>query len=348
MSDDPRLDRLFAQRLAGAPARSPEEVVGHLLGVQAQDERGFRLAVRSRTEGVTAADVDRALSQRRSLVVTWLQRGTLHLVRPDDYWWLHPLTAPRVTTGNDRRLAQLGVDRRQVERGVDTITEALAVEGPLTRHQLRDRLDRAGVPTVGQALIHLVATASLRGLVVRVGGEQAYVLVAEWLGPPPPPADRPEALTRLARRYLIGHGPASDRDLATWAGVTLGDARAGLRSLADEVVEGPSGWVLASTPPATGAFPPPRLLGAFDPLLHGWGSREPFVGGHAGVVTTNGIFRPVALVDGRVVATWTIPGGTVTIQPFQRLTRPVRAALAEDAVGVLAYLGLPPRRTVVL
>ncbi len=207
------------------------------------------------------------------------------------------------------------------------------------------------MPTAGQALIHLLATASLRGLVVRgpvIGGEHAYVSVVEWLGPPPRPVDRPEALARLARRYLVGHGPASDRDLATWAGVTLGDARAGLRALSDEVVEGPYGWAPVSTPPATGAFPPPRLLGAFDPLLHGWVSREPFVGGHAGVVTTNGIFRPVALVNGRAVATWTIPGGTVTMQPLERLSRPVRAALAEDAAGVLAYLGLPPRPAVVL
>ena len=104
---------------------------------------------------------------------------------------------------------------------------------------------------------------------------------------------------------------------------------------------------MASALPATGAFPPPRLLGAFDPLLHGWVSREPFVGGHAGVVTTNGVFRPVALVDGRVVATWTMPGGVVTIEPLAPLTRAVRRGLAEDAADVLRYLGLEPRPVVV-
>ncbi len=344
--DDPRLDRLVSQRLAGPRAGSAEQVVGHLLGIQAQDERGFRLAVRSRTEGLLAADVDRGLTERRALVVTWLQRGTLHLVRSEDYWWLHPLTAPRAVAGNNRSLDQLGVDRRLVERGVDVMLSSIAGGGPQTRHQLRDRLDRAGVPTAGQALIHLVATASLRGLVVRgpmVDGEQAYVSVADWLGPPPPPVDRPDALARLARRYLVGHGPASDRDLAKWAGITLGDARLGLRALDDEVVRVPSGWALATTTPATGPFPPPRLLGAFDPLLHGWVSREPFVGGDVGVVTSNGIFRPVALAHGRVVATWTLPGGTVTIKPLEPLAGAVRAGLEADAAEVLAYLGLDPR-----
>jgi cobalamin biosynthesis Mg chelatase CobN len=36
-----------------------------------------RLAVRTRTAGLTAVDVDRALSDERSLAVTWPNRGTL-------------------------------------------------------------------------------------------------------------------------------------------------------------------------------------------------------------------------------------------------------------------------------
>ncbi len=86
-------ERLTAQALAGEPLRSPEAVAERLLAVQGQDPRGARLAVRARTEGVTAADVDRALSEERSLLITWLNRGTLHLVRSEDYPWLHALTA---------------------------------------------------------------------------------------------------------------------------------------------------------------------------------------------------------------------------------------------------------------
>ena len=349
-SDDPRLNRLTAQGLAGRRPGTVEDVVGHLLGVQAQDERGFRLAIRSRTEGLVATDVDRALTERRSVVVTWLQRGTLHLVRSEDYWWLHPLTASRTVSRNRQRLTQLGLEDGEVERGVETIMATLASEGPRTRHQLGDRLDAAGVPTAGQALIHLLIAASLRGLVVRgpvMNGEHAYVSVTEWLGRPPPALDRVEALARLARRYLEGHGPATEHDLAKWAGITVGDARHGLDSLTAEVVDGPFGLTLRATPPASGPFPPPRLLGSFDPLLHGWVSREPFVGRHAGVVTTNGIFRPVALAGGRVVAVWALPGGVVTIEPLEGLSGPVRRGLEEDAADVARYLGLEPRPMVV-
>ena len=83
------------------------------------------------------------------------------------------------------------------------------------------------------------------GHVVRgpfVGGTQAYVLTSDWLGGVDP-VPREEALARLARRYLAGHGPADDRDLAKWSGLPLGDARAGLRAIAAELVERPEGGV---------------------------------------------------------------------------------------------------------
>src|SRR5205823_7955905 len=95
---------------------------------------------------------DRALTKERSLVVTWLNRGTLHLVRSEDYPWLHALTTPPLFTTNARRLAQTGVTPDAAERAVAVVERSLAEEGPLTRAQLRDRIAAASVPTEGQAL----------------------------------------------------------------------------------------------------------------------------------------------------------------------------------------------------
>ena len=342
-TDSIRIRRLTAQGLAGPRARTAEAAVGRLLAVQAQDERGFRLAIRSRTTGITAGDVDEALDTGQ-LLVTWLNRGTLHLVRSDDYRWLHRLTAPRVVNGVERRLRQLGVDARDQERGVDVIVGSLESAGPLDRRALRDRLDAEGVPTAGQALIHLLAVTSLRGLVVRgpvVGGRHAFVAVDDWLGPAPAAVDRDDALGRLARRYLEGHGPATPRDLAAWAGITLGDARTACARVADEVHEIPGGLVTGTIRP--GDLPrsvPPRLLGPFDPVLHGWHDRAPFVGRHRSVVTANGIFRAVCLVGGRVVGTWTLPSGRVEITLLEAVGARERAALVEDSVDVQRFLGL--------
>src|SRR5438270_11988786 len=104
MSHDVQQARLTAQLLAGEPAPTAEDAVRRILAVQGQDPRGFRLAVRSRTTGVTAADVAAGLTDRRSLVVSWLNRGTLHLVAAEDYRLLHLLTTPQLATSNPTRL----------------------------------------------------------------------------------------------------------------------------------------------------------------------------------------------------------------------------------------------------
>ena len=98
------------------------DVAERLLAVQGQDPRGARLAVRARTAGLAAADVDRALTEDRSLLITWLNRGTLHLVRSEDY----PLAAgaddaAAADQQHDARLRQEGVSEAAAERGMETI-----------------------------------------------------------------------------------------------------------------------------------------------------------------------------------------------------------------------------------
>jgi Winged helix DNA-binding domain len=340
-------ERLTAQLLAGEPARDPLAVTRRLLAVQGQDARGARLAIRARSSGLTAADVDIELSERRSLLITWLNRGTLHLVCSEDYAWLHALTAPRLSTACARRLAHVGVTPAAAERGVQAIERALASDGPLTRAQLRERIAAARVRTEGQALVHILMLATLRGLTVRgpmAGNEHAYALVADWLGPSPN-VERESALAELARRYLAGHQPADERDLARWSGLALRDARAGLQAIAGELRDRSDGLFELkrrgrARAPAPVELPAPRLLGAFDPLLLGWCSREDVVGENKTLITVNGLFRPFALVRGRAAAIWKIAKREVVLEPFARLTRADTDALHADAGDVLRYLAL--------
>ena len=333
-------ERLTSQLLAGPPARDPVAVAERLLAIQGQDPRGARLAVRARTKGLTAADVDRALTVDRSLLITWLNRGTLHLVRSEDYPWLHALTTPPLLTGNARRLAQLGVQPSAADRGVAIIESSLAEEGPLTSKQLRERLQAAKIRAEGQALAHVVGLAALRGVLVRgpmVGKQHAYVLTKDWLGNAPP-VDRDRALAELARRYLSGHGPAGDRDLAKWAGLPLRDVRAGLAAISPELEQRGGGLVHLKKAPPAAELPPPRLLGAFDPVLLGWTSRQHLVGSHGRLIADNGLFRPFALVRGKAVGTWSLQAGNVVLTPFDRLIRADAAALDTDAAAVAQFL----------
>lgn len=329
--------------LARPSARDPVSVAHRLLAIQAQDLRGARLALRARTKGLSVAHIDQAMTEDRSLVITWLNRGTLHLVRSEDYWWLQALTTPQLFTGNARRLAQEGVAPAAAARGVAVITHTLAQHGPQTRLQLRERLARARVRVEGQALVHILMLASLRGITVRgpmIGSDHAYVLVRDWLGQPPS-LDREAALGELARRYLAGHGPAGDRDLAKWAGLSLGDARAALKAIGSGLRERPDGLLDLARRRSRVELPSPRLLGPWEPILVGWSSRGWLLGSEEKLVTVNGLFRPFALVRGRAVATWSMRGREPTIAPFERLSRTEMAGLEADALDVVRFLGGP-------
>jgi hypothetical protein len=121
--------------------------------------------------------------------------------------------------------------------------------------------------------------------------------------------------------------------------VSLGDARAGLSSIAPELDQRGDGLVdLRGRTPA-GGLPPPRLLGAFEPVLLGWSSRDVVVGEDERFLVSGGIFRPFALVQGRAAATWTISKQNAALTPFRRLTRAEREALEADAREVMRFLG---------
>jgi hypothetical protein len=331
--------RFAAQLLTDRSATSAEQVAERLLAIQAQDPRGARLAIRSRTLGLHASDVDRALDDR-SLVITTLNRGTLHLVRPDDYWWLQQLTTPQLASGSVRRLGQEGVPAQDAVRSL-TVLATLLADGPKTRAELREGLAAAGLRVEGQAFIHQIYQAALDGLLVRgpmVGAEHAFVLVRDWLGKPPKPLVREKALALLARRYLAGHAPAEPRDLAKWAGITLGDARTGFEGVGPDLVRRSDGLAELVGAVHTDELPPPRLLGTFEPVLLGWTSRAEILGADQTLVSTNGIFKAFALVDGLAVGSWGYAGGKLTVTPFRPLHDAVAEALEADALEVTAFL----------
>ena len=340
-----RRRRAVAQLLAGARGETAACVVRRLLAVQAQDLRAARLAVRARSDGLTAADVDRALAEG-SLVVGWLQRGTLHLVLGEDYGWLLGLTAPTQARTSVRRLAEEGLSVDAADRALALVERALAAEGPLTRAALAERLSAGGIRAEGQALAHLLRLGALRGSVVLGPPDreaQAFVLARDWLAAPPPTelagTAREEALAELALRYLAGHGPASATDLAAWSGLPLGEARSGLRSIGSELVELAGGLVDLRRRQGSEASPAPRLLPAFDPYLLGWKDRTFAVPvRHARRVHPGGgVLRAVATVDGIAVGTWTMRRGgrlAVAIDFFSRVPAEAAAALEADTADM--------------
>jgi hypothetical protein len=339
MSADVLVARFESQFLGEQRGADAREVCGRLLAVQAQDLRCARLAIRARTSGLTVSDIDRQLNDG-SLVIGWLNRGTLHLVRREDYWWLHALTTPALFVANARRLAQTGVTADDAERGVSLIEQALGSDGPLSRDQLRGRLDAAGVPTAGQALVHVLMLACLRGIAVRgpvVDRRHAYVLARQWLGPPRS-VDREAALAELARRYLVGHAPATDRDLAKWAGLPLRDARVGLSGIRPSLVVRGDGLLELEGTAGDGA-PRAALLDRWDPVLVGWHSRECLLALYPRVASPEAHYRPFAYLSAQAVALWSLREGDIELEkPFIALNHRQRRELGADAADLVRFL----------
>ncbi|MFL5693014.1 MAG: DNA glycosylase AlkZ-like family protein, partial [Ktedonobacteraceae bacterium] len=75
-----RLLHLRAQRLAPPPSSavaSVVQIVKGMCGIQAQEASAAALAVRVRSTGLVAADVERARVEERTVIRTWGLRGTL-------------------------------------------------------------------------------------------------------------------------------------------------------------------------------------------------------------------------------------------------------------------------------
>ena len=323
-----------------------------LLAVQAQDLHAARRALRARTRRLTAVDVDRALTDERSIIMAWLGRGTLHMVSREDYPWMLALTAPRQATDSDRRLAQEGISGADAERALRAIEEALSDAGPLTRPELAARVAAQGIRTEGQAMPHLLRRAALRGTAVLGpirGARQAFALTRDWLDAEPATglagAERDSALAELGRRYLAGHGPATAGDLAYWAGLPLRDARAGLEAIAGELAELDDGLVELAAGGATPRRIAPRLLPAFDAYMLGWKDRRFAVPAEQiPRVYSGGMVSPAATADGRMVGTWRAARRgrrlALEIEPFEELPSGVEDGLRGEAGDVARFEGL--------
>src|SRR3954464_5408202 len=214
-----RLDR----RAAGVA-----ELVRHMVGIQAQEPRAGGLSIRARTERVTAEDVRRALEDERSIVRTWAMRGTIHFVATEDVSWLHELLAPLSMLGQLRALDMLEVPLDDRPRAVMVIRDALAAHGRLTRAELCEHLEGAGIATSGQRAAHLPRLAALEGHVCfgpMRAAKDTYALLEDWLPVRGPRLDRDAALAELARRYARAYAPAEVADMAAWSGLTVRELR---------------------------------------------------------------------------------------------------------------------------
>jgi uncharacterized protein YcaQ len=355
--DQIRLLRLRAQRLTSKPRNTVPDVarlVKELCGIQAQDAHAAPLALRVRSAGLVAADVERARVQERTIIRTWGQRGTLHLLATEDLGWLLPLFGPVFIAASRRRRAELGLDEDTCARGIRVIRDVLASKGPLTRTELVEQLTVHGMRVEGQARPHLLSRAALEGVICLGpdrGTEPTYVLLSDWVDLEHT-LSQEVASAELACRYLEAYGPATPEDMGTWSGMPISTIRAAWRHIADQLMEveigGSAAWMLKTRAAWLDEPPTPDqvvcLLPGFDIYLLGYQNRDLAVPRqHAKRLNAGGgILHPRLLVDGRAVGTWKSQRKKnhldVIVEPFDQLAPEVYPGLEAEVTDLARFL----------
>ena len=239
--------RLSTQRVAGTPFDRPEDVVQGLVGVQSQDYPGARWSVGQRTRDCRDADVARAFDEGR-ILRTHVLRPTWHFVTPADIRVLLQLTAPRVEALNAFIYRQQGLDAETLTRGKHIIASTLEGGTQLTRKELGTVLAQAGIPASGVRLAYIVMHAELDALIVSGamrGKQHTYALLDER-APNAKVVPHEEALAEITFRFFTGHGPVTLKEYVRWSGLTVTEARRGLKlvehDLLREDVAGDTHW----------------------------------------------------------------------------------------------------------
>jgi hypothetical protein len=321
-----RLRRARMAALGLAPAlggpscpASALDVTRSLGALQAQDYGSgvWSLGVRS---GLTLAEVEQAV-ERREIVRTWPMRGTIHWVPAEDARWMCRLLAAPRGTALATRYAQLGIGESDIELSGRLFEEHLTV--PMSRPDVVALLVDAGIDPTDQRAYHLVGHHCMTGLLCQgpvIGKQPSFVLIDSWV-PHSRKLSREEGLAVMAERYLRGHGPVTEKDLAGWLLKPLGLTREALTLVEAEVVrEEVDGqvWLWHVDAPGcpggsvgeaseTLGHSGVHLLPQWDEFLLGYKSRDvtlPPEHFHRVVPGRNMVFKPTLVIDGEVAGTW--------------------------------------------
>ena len=323
---------------------SPEDAIQRLMGLQAQNPRSPYLSLWTRLAPFSP-DRLAALVRGRRAVRLSLMRSTIHLVTAGDCLDLRPVVQPVM----DRQLRHSAFGRNIAGVDVRALVDAgrrLVEERPRTLADLGEALrtrwpNRDGM-SLAYAIRNLVPLVQVppRGL-WDASGAAVHTTAEAWLGRPLGSDATPDA---MVLRYLAAFGPATTRDAQSWSGLTrlqevVDRLRPRLRTFRDE-----GGRELFDLPraPRPGPDAPvlPRFLPDFDNVLLGHADRSRIFPNDGR--RTAGIGRPTVLVRGYVRATWQPvildEAATLSISPFERLTRQDRSAVIDEGIRLLEFL----------
>jgi Winged helix DNA-binding domain len=321
--DELRLRTLCRQfpAIRGRGSAAVLELFGRLGPIQSQVPRAPFLTVSSRLPGVSYQTVC-ALFESHRLVKTSNLRGTVHTSVAEQFGWLDAV-ARGTRAAQLRNVLKL---RQVTPQQLATEIEAFAATDWRPRNQIVSHArawlaeQEYGTADRGPDLLSDSLIWGHSGLLRRPRDTRwekrtdIFHRRARSLLPDLPECDFETALTQLVRIHLRSYGPALREDMAFFTGAGLGAVDGAMNRLGDEIVHlrGPDNedYLDLADPPHDGSADLGlRLLPEFDGLLVGYHGRHrtrflteqqlPKVW-----AKVNGLFSPVVLYDGRLVASW--------------------------------------------
>jgi hypothetical protein len=287
----------------------------------------------TRIAGFERDALTRAL-ERRALVQATLMRNTIHVVSRADYWPL--VIAVRAERMAWSRSVQR-TDGRAVQRAAERLRRFLA-DGPRRQKEIAD----AGLWVPGVGIWLDLVRVPPSGTWDRRRAD-LFGLAEDWVGPEPELGEE-EAREHLVRRYLGAFGPAPQRDIANWAGMSVRALAGALERLPLRRFRDEAGRELVDVPraplPPAAAPAPVRFLPTWDAtvLVH---ARRTGILAEEHRKRIFNVRNPQSertfLVDGRVAGAWRYYSGRITLEPFGRLPRSARGELEDEAERLAAF-----------
>lgn len=326
---------LLARQLLLERARMPlDDAIEQIGGLQTQYAPSGYVGLWTRLADFRRDELTRAL-ENRAVVQATLMRVTIHIVSRREFWryaagirearraWF-----TRVASGGDAAATLTAAAR---------VREALA-GGPRDARELGELgsgfLGRLGV------WVDLVRVPP-SGTWGRRRADR-LALAEDWLGPNDATDD--EGLAHLVRAYLRAFGPAPWRDIASWAGIQVADAKrggAGLEVVRYRDEDGRELLDLPGAPLPDAETPAPvRFLPHWDANLLVHARRTGLLpeAYRLRVFTARNPFSVgTYLVDGRVAGAWSVRDGRVVLEPYEDVSTRERRSIEREREALEAF-----------
>jgi hypothetical protein len=342
--------RLSNQHILNPNLPTPKAVVAYMGALQAQDYPMAKWAIGLRLTAANDELIEHALDEG-AIVRTHVLRPTWHFVAAEDVRWMLKLTAPHIHATMKAMNKQMELDAAIFNKSNTIIEKMLANGNHLTREEVMKELGKNGIIANTIRAAHLMFSAELESIVcngVMRGKQHTYALLEEKV-PKGLVFTREEAIVALAKRYFSSHAPATLQDFQWWSGLPMGDARKGIEAIkSDFVVEKINNQehLFKATDKDCLISETLCFLPAFDEFMVSYKDRSASIEQHLKelAMTSNGIFKPIIVVNGRVVGIWkrTIKKDKLLIEPqfFQENTVLSNEQMENELKKLGAFLGL--------